>query len=405
MQTSTTNMLQTIATITKSNTTSIIIELHTIGYNFTKSVDEQTTEVDEKVAEMLLNSLITATQQQEETKPQQPIEEIQVEVVEQPNEEVVEEDKHYTQLLSLFNIHKVQPNKVKDKLKLRDEILDILIPKAKAGEIKGRMQRGKQKLEEVAQMIANSSDSEQLATDLVTWLDGYVAKREKRYRGNNIDSIVIPPVVEQSQPLEEDKPQLVVDKNETVEHYVENNIIYIPGVKYDIDFIKKNYNSLNITSKMFDELKEIDSKIFFDLEKKIVLTNSQVVAGFTKEQYEFAIKKINEGCKVQLVKGFKHENLGYRSVIYNSMSNVDIEYYLNEADEVVVLGTRSKVNKNSTIKQHDYFKSLGGETIIDNWKRQYDVFSGCEVSVAIALRLAGYPVTLHDKKISKYNIY
>jgi len=72
------NELQTIATIMNKNLTTTILTLHNLGFDFTKSVGEQDGEVDEKLSQMLFNSLIATPNAQEaiqqEEITQQPIE-------------------------------------------------------------------------------------------------------------------------------------------------------------------------------------------------------------------------------------------------------------------------------------------------------------------------------------------
>jgi len=373
-----------------------------------------------------LSSLITTTIKQEPEPQQEEV--IQVEVfteqspIEQDDLEIIQEpvtssDKEpvtssetdsYIQLLSLFNNLKVEPSKVKDKQKLRDEILDILIPKVKAGQIKGRMQRGKQKLEEVAKMITNSRTKEQLASDLVTWLDGYVAKREKRYGVNTNDVEVVTPQVEEvinedfvtqqeeiTTNLEVmaslDEPQQV----DEVEHYFVENKIIIPGVIHN-EYESNEHKNTSITSCMVTELVSKNKNIFFDLKNNKKLTPSQAKLCFTRAQHAFAMGKISEGLEVQLVKGFENEKLSIEAIICNASNYNNIEYYMSDNDEVVIRGTRDK-RHTSTTKQHDYFESLGGEFIIKNYKRRFNTFSLSEMSCGIALRLAQVPTIMQDK--------
>ncbi|WP_295676173.1 hypothetical protein [uncultured Empedobacter sp.] len=191
---STQELITQLSTISNVNKTLMIIELQQAGYDFTKSVGEQDNQVDEKVAEMLLNSLIPTTEEQEETEPQQE------EVIEpQQEEEVVEEvkvslniiepvssssnnkeDKRYTQLNDLFNQKKVSPAKRKDRAQLVEQVLDLLIPTSNSSNRKGRILRDKHKRSKVSQLIADSVSKEQLSSDLIDYIDEVKMRASKR---------------------------------------------------------------------------------------------------------------------------------------------------------------------------------------------------------------------------------
>lgn len=186
----TNELINQLSQVSGTNKTSTILMLLDGGYNFTKSVNEQSQEVDEKIAEMMLSSLMTnvpATIQEEQ--PQQPIvQETKQEVVKvslnviepvsTPNDE--QEDKRYTQLNDLFNQMKVSPAKRKDRAQLVEQVLDLLIPTSNSSNRKGRILKDKHKRAKVSQLIGDSTTKEQLSRDLVAYIDDCVAKASKR---------------------------------------------------------------------------------------------------------------------------------------------------------------------------------------------------------------------------------
>lgn len=181
-------LINQLSCLTNQNKTTTIITLLNSGYNFNKLVGEQDNQVDEKLSEMLLNSLVTNVPTTKE-EPQQPIvQETKQEVV-KVNLQLIEpvlpqndeqEDKRYTQLNDLFNQKKVAPNKRKDRVQLVEQVLDLLIPTPNSSSRKGRVLKDKHKRSKVSQLIANSVSKEQLSTDLLVYIDDCVMRASKR---------------------------------------------------------------------------------------------------------------------------------------------------------------------------------------------------------------------------------
>ncbi|WP_312922194.1 hypothetical protein [Empedobacter brevis] len=170
-----TELINQLSQAINVNKTLIIIKLKVAGYDFKKSVGEQDGEVDEKIAEMLLNSLIP-TDEEEETTEREVVEEIKEEI--QPIEQ--QEDKRYTQLLTLFNSKKTPPSKIKDRAQLVEKVLDILIPKSNSDSRKGRVLKDKHKRAKVSQLIGDSTSRDQLSQDLIKYIDDCKMKASKR---------------------------------------------------------------------------------------------------------------------------------------------------------------------------------------------------------------------------------
>ncbi|WP_295676170.1 hypothetical protein [uncultured Empedobacter sp.] len=102
------NELQTIATIMNKNLTTTILTLHNLGFDFNKSVGEQDGEVDEKVSQMMLSSLIINEQE---------------EITQQTVEETIEEEPEPHQSIKQDELERIQDDKYnKYKLYYDEEI-------------------------------------------------------------------------------------------------------------------------------------------------------------------------------------------------------------------------------------------------------------------------------------------
>lgn len=77
------NELRTIATLMSKNLTSTILLLHSIGYDFNNSVEDQDNQVDEKLSQMFLAHLTSDASESVIEVPQQVKEEHQQEVIQQ----------------------------------------------------------------------------------------------------------------------------------------------------------------------------------------------------------------------------------------------------------------------------------------------------------------------------------
>ncbi|WP_312922193.1 hypothetical protein [Empedobacter brevis] len=118
------NELQQLATIMEKNLTATIIELHNIGFDFNKSVGEQDGEVDEKVSQMLLNSLIPTDEEEEVKVTEEHVEKPLLEEKEKKQETIENFTRKYnwmTDYIGKNNINKaLTQNKIR---KIKDEML------------------------------------------------------------------------------------------------------------------------------------------------------------------------------------------------------------------------------------------------------------------------------------------
>lgn len=167
-----------LATLSNMNKTQTILTLFGAGYDFQKELNEQVVEVDEKVSQMLLKTLVTPVNQVIEVDVEVIQDETQAPHQEEPQVEVIIDEREL-QLMELFNAKRTQPAKIKDKPQLVELILNILIPRSCKNTLKGRIQKDVHKRKYITQLINNSNSKEQLSTDLINWIDEFKHKASK----------------------------------------------------------------------------------------------------------------------------------------------------------------------------------------------------------------------------------
>lgn len=388
------------------------------GYDFNKQVENQDKEIDEKLSQMILNKLtcnVTApvnavVEEEVEEVPQHElpqqnitddIEHIQVETQQaeeniinnEPYQEIPQLNNRETQLMELFGACKTPPAKQKDKVQLVEEILNILIPKSSKGQFKGRIQKDKYKRDHVSLLINESINNEQLAHDLVIWIDEFQVKVNKRNKNvTSVDNLLQIETLQNEETLTDtfDSQVKELSKKLDVEFYILNeNKVYIVG--------KLGRNN-NITEELFVKLRKRKSDIYYNLLQNKNLTKVQMY-GFGDDDLNFASKLLDNNIDVQLVKGYKADGMSFEAILFNSKDNIK-HYYQSVDEEIVIQGVHSKYNKSCacTEKQLALFKDLGGEIIINNsnFFRVALTFTISQVSTAIELLKSGYSVVLQD---------
>ncbi|MDM1542344.1 hypothetical protein [Empedobacter sp. 189-2] len=453
------------------NKTTAILRLIGAGWDFDKDSDNQSFEVDEKVSQMLLKRLTSGvTGVPTGVNIEEPVEET-IEVIEETSssdiniEEItqesiepvetsssndinIEEDSRYTQLLSLFKTSKTLPAKRRNKDKLVEDILDVIIP-APAGKKtnKGSVLKDKHKRKAVLDLIDVSTNIEVLASDLVSYIEEFKLKVKKRNKSKETlpqeavteisDEVtqeveviedVLEEIAQEDVQLEE-QVQITQEEFEVIEDVSEEitqedseviqdvpqsleNRLKMLSKGLDVEYYITDNNKVYIVGRLGREgelsrdfvnnLRKRKKDIYFNLLQNKNLTVVQMF-GFDDEDLLFAQQLLDENVDVQLVKGYKTDGMSFEAILYNSQER--IKYFYESADhEVVIEGVHSKYSrKGCTQKQIDLFHSLGGEIIINNPKyhRVNATFTLSQMSTAIDLLKAGYSVILQDKYLKK----
>ncbi|WP_313097587.1 hypothetical protein, partial [Empedobacter sp.] len=190
--------------ILNTNKTTSLMTLVVAGWDFNKDSDNQTSEVDEKVSQMLLQRVTSGVvgvpagvivEENIEVVEDETIQEVVTSSSDIFNEEIInnkvtlssdifneeiinnkvtlsseitqEEDSRYSHLMKLFSASKTIPAKRRNKDKLVEDILNIIIPVSPAGKIAGRVIKTPTKRKEVLELIDASVNVEVLASDLI----------------------------------------------------------------------------------------------------------------------------------------------------------------------------------------------------------------------------------------------
>lgn len=172
------DLISQLVKMTNMNKTQTILSLFGAGYDFQKELNEQDIEIDEKVSQMLLQTLVTPVISEVEEVSE--IIQVKEETTQEPHQDEPRVDERELQLLTLFGTSKTQPSKIKNKPQLVESILSILIPRSCKNTLKGRIQRDVHKRKYVTQLINNSNDKEQLSRDLILWIDDFALRANKR---------------------------------------------------------------------------------------------------------------------------------------------------------------------------------------------------------------------------------
>lgn len=191
--------------ILNTNKTTSLMTLVVAGWDFNKDSDNQTSEVDEKVSQMLLQRVTSGVvgvpagvivEENIEVVEDETIQEVVTSSSDIFNEEIInnkvtlsseitqEEDSRYSHLMKLFSASKTIPAKRRNKDKLVEDILNIIIPVSPAGKIAGRVIKTPTKRKEVLELIDASVNVEVLASDLIRYIDDFKIKAKKRNKSS-----------------------------------------------------------------------------------------------------------------------------------------------------------------------------------------------------------------------------